>query len=54
MDLRKPVLCVIVDEGNNMAAFERMFVANVQAQEITVQFLQKYFLIFDSEDREQL
>ena len=44
----------IVDEGNNMAAFERMFVANVQAQQFTIQFLQKYFLIFDSEDREQL
>ena len=54
MDLRKPVLCDIVDEGNNMAAFERMFVANVQAQQFTLQFLLKYFLIFGSEDREQL
>ena len=48
------LLCDIVDEGNNMTACERMFVANVQAQRFTIQFLQKYFLIFDSEDREQL
>ena len=55
MDLRKPVLCDIVDEENNMAAFERMFVANVQVQQFTIlQFLQKYFLIIVSEDREQL
>ena len=48
------LLCDIVDDVNNMTAFERMFVANVQAQQVTIQFLQKYFLIFDSEDREQL
>ena len=32
------LLCDIVDEGNNRTAFERMFVANVQAQQFTVQF----------------
>ena len=52
MDLGKLVLCDIVDEGNNMTAFERMFAANVQ--QFTIQFFQKYFLIFDSADREQL
>ena len=48
------MLCDIVDEGNNMTPFGRMFAANVQAQQFTIQFLQKYFLIFNSEDREQL
>ena len=43
MDLRKPVLCDIVDEGNNMAAFDRMFVVNVQAQQFTIQFFIKIF-----------
>ena len=54
IDLRKLVLCDIVDERNNMTPSERMLVANVQAQQFTIQFLQKYFLILDGEDREQL
>ena len=31
MNLRKLVLCDKVNEGSNMTAFERIFVANVQA-----------------------
>ncbi|KAK9294277.1 hypothetical protein QLX08_011060 [Tetragonisca angustula] len=53
MDLRKPALSDAVDEGN-MPASERMLAANAQAQHIASQFLEQYFLIFDSEKREPL
>ena len=50
MDLPKPVM----DEGNNLPASERKFVASKEAQEFVRQFIQQYFLIFDSEKREPL
>ena len=50
MDLTKPVM----DEGNNLPASERKFVASKQAQEFLRQFIQQYFLIFDSEKRKPL
>lgn len=37
-----------------MPSCQRMFVANAKAQEIASQFLQQYFLIFDSENRQPL
>lgn len=54
MDLPKPILFDVVDEGNKMPPFQRMFVANAKAQQVASQFLQQYFLIFDSENREPL
>lgn len=37
-----------------MPSSQRMFVTNAKAQEIASQFLQQYFLIFDSENRQPL
>ncbi|XP_033311545.1 nuclear RNA export factor 1-like [Bombus bifarius] len=54
MDLPKPILFDVVDEGNKIPPSQRMFVANAKAQEIASQFLQQYFLIFDSENRQPL
>ncbi|CAK9805827.1 Nuclear RNA export factor 1 [Anthophora quadrimaculata] len=54
MELPKPILFDVVDEGNKMPPSQRMFVANSKAQEIASQFLQQYFLIFDSENRQPL
>lgn len=54
MELPKPILFDVADEGNKMPPSQRMFVANAKAQEIASQFLQQYFLIFDSENRQPL
>ncbi|XP_029051984.1 nuclear RNA export factor 1-like [Osmia bicornis bicornis] len=54
MDLPKPILFDVADEGNKIPPSQRMFVANAKAQEIASQFLQQYFLIFDSENRQPL
>ncbi|OAD59082.1 Nuclear RNA export factor 1 [Eufriesea mexicana] len=54
MELPKPILFDVVDEGNKVPPSRRMFVANAKAQEIASQFLQQYFLIFDSENRQPL
>ncbi|XP_076659029.1 nuclear RNA export factor 1 [Halictus rubicundus] len=54
MDLPKPILFDVADDGNKLPPSRRMFVANAKAQEIASQFLQQYFLIFDSENRQPL
>lgn len=54
MDLPKPILFDVVDEGNKIPPSQRMFVANAKAQEVASRFLQQYFLIFDSENRQPL
>ncbi|XP_003707929.1 nuclear RNA export factor 1 isoform X2 [Megachile rotundata] len=54
MELPKPILFDVVDEGNKMPPSQRMFVGNAKAQEIASQFLQQYFVIFDSENRQPL
>ncbi|KAK1125147.1 hypothetical protein K0M31_006487 [Melipona bicolor] len=50
MCLQNPMLCGVVNEGNNMPASA----ASEQAQQFVIQFLQEYFLIFDSGKRERL
>ncbi|XP_033341317.2 nuclear RNA export factor 1 [Megalopta genalis] len=54
MELPKPILFDVADDGNKLPTPRRMFVANAKAQEIASQFLQQYFLIFDSENRQPL
>ncbi|XP_076279140.1 nuclear RNA export factor 1 [Lasioglossum baleicum] len=54
MELPKPILFDVADDGNKLPPSRRMFVANAKAQEIASQFLQQYFLIFDSENRQPL
>ncbi|KOX67440.1 Nuclear RNA export factor 1 [Melipona quadrifasciata] len=51
MCLQKPTLCSVVNQRNNVPASG----ASEQASEqFVTQFLQEYFLIFDSENRERL
>ncbi|KAK1125150.1 hypothetical protein K0M31_006490 [Melipona bicolor] len=50
MCLQKAMLCGVVNGGNNMPASAE----SEQAQQFVIQFLQEYFLIFDSENRERL
>lgn len=54
MELPKPILFDVADDGNKLPPSRRIFVANTKAQEIASQFLQQYFLIFDSENRQPL
>lgn len=54
VDLPKPILFDVADDGHKMPSSQRMFVTNAKAQEIASQFLQQYFLIFDSENRQPL
>ncbi|XP_076636350.1 nuclear RNA export factor 1 isoform X1 [Colletes latitarsis] len=54
MELPKPILFDVADDGNKMPSPQRMFVANAKALEVANQFLQQYFLIFDSENRQPL
>ena len=46
-------LCVAVGEGNNMAVPKRMFLTKAQAEQIVREFLEQYFLTFDTDNREQ-
>ncbi|KAK1125144.1 hypothetical protein K0M31_006484 [Melipona bicolor] len=50
MRLQKPMLYGVVNEGNNMPASA----TSERAQLFAIEFLQDYFQIFDSENREQL
>lgn len=54
MELPKPILFDVADDGNKMPSSQKMFVANAKAQEVASQFLQQYFLIFDSGNRQRL
>lgn len=54
VDLPKPIGFDVAVDGHKMPASHRMFVANAKAQEIASQFLQQYFMIFDSESRQPL
>ncbi|XP_076244602.1 nuclear RNA export factor 1 [Calliopsis andreniformis] len=54
MELPKPILFDVADDGHKIPSSQRMFVSNAKAQEIASQFLQQYFLIFDSENRQPL
>ncbi|KZC12807.1 PREDICTED: nuclear RNA export factor 1-like [Dufourea novaeangliae] len=53
-ELPKPILFDLTNDGNKMPLPRRMFVSNAKAQNIASQFLQQYFLIFDSDNRQAL
>ncbi|XP_053990475.1 nuclear RNA export factor 1-like [Hylaeus anthracinus] len=53
-DLPKPIIFDVADDGNKMPPPQRMFVTNAKIQGVASQFLQQYFLIFDSENRQPL
>lgn len=52
--LPRPIMFDVADEGVKLPPSQRIFVANPKAQEIASQFLQQYFMIFDSESRQPL
>ncbi|KYN50655.1 Nuclear RNA export factor 1 [Trachymyrmex septentrionalis] len=54
MELPRPIVFDVVDEAAKIPPTQRMFVADAKAQEIASQFLQQYFTIFDSENRQPL
>lgn len=53
-ELPRPIVFDVIDEAAKVPPSQRMFVADVKAQEIASQFLQQYFTIFDSENRQPL
>ncbi|XP_043283476.1 nuclear RNA export factor 1 [Venturia canescens] len=53
-ELPRPIGFDVENEGTKLPPTQRMFVANAKAQEIASQFLQQYFLIFDSDNRQPL
>ncbi|XP_012277469.1 nuclear RNA export factor 1-like [Orussus abietinus] len=54
VELPRPILFDVADDEIKLPPTQRMFVANPKAQEIASQFLQQYFLIYDSENRQPL
>lgn len=53
-ELPRPIVFDVVDDAAKVPLSQRMFVADAKAQEIASQFLQQYFTIFDSENRQPL
>lgn len=53
-ELPRPIVFDVIDEAAKVPPSQRMFVADMKAQEIASQFLQQYFTIFDSENRQPL
>ncbi|XP_015124385.1 nuclear RNA export factor 1 [Diachasma alloeum] len=53
-ELPPPILFDVSDDSVKLPPTERIFVANPKAREIANQFLQQYFMIFDSESRQPL
>ncbi|XP_066582089.1 nuclear RNA export factor 1-like [Prorops nasuta] len=54
IELPKPILFDVADDGVKLPPTNRMFVANAKVQDVASQFLQQYFAIFDSENRQPL
>ncbi|KAL6254195.1 hypothetical protein P5V15_014817 [Pogonomyrmex californicus] len=54
IELPRPIVFDVVDEVTKILPSQRMFVADAKAQEIASHFLQQYFTIFDSENRQPL
>ncbi|XP_043478525.1 nuclear RNA export factor 1-like [Leptopilina heterotoma] len=54
VELPRPILFDVVDEGVKLPPSRTIFIADPKAQEIANQFLQQYFVIFDSDNRQPL
>ncbi|XP_036149391.1 nuclear RNA export factor 1 isoform X2 [Monomorium pharaonis] len=54
IELPRPIVFDVVDDAAKIPPSQRMFVADAKAQDIASQFLQQYFTIFDSENRQPL
>ncbi|XP_029156368.1 nuclear RNA export factor 1-like [Nylanderia fulva] len=53
-ELPRPIVFDVVDEAAKVPSSQRMFIADTKAQQIASQFLQQYFTIFDSDNRQPL
>ncbi|XP_035739512.1 nuclear RNA export factor 1-like isoform X2 [Vespa mandarinia] len=54
MELPRPILFDVANDTTKMPPTQRLFVTDSKAQDIASQFLQQYFIIFDSENRHLL
>lgn len=54
VELPRPILFDVADEGVKLPPSRPIFIADPKAQEIANQFLQQYFAIFDSDNRQPL
>ncbi|XP_024870529.1 nuclear RNA export factor 1-like [Temnothorax curvispinosus] len=54
IELPRPIVFDVVDEAAKILPSQRMFVGDAKIQDIASQFLQQYFTIFDSENRQPL
>ncbi|XP_018399173.1 PREDICTED: nuclear RNA export factor 1-like [Cyphomyrmex costatus] len=53
-ELPRPIVFDMMDEPAKIPSSQRMYVQDAKAKEIASQFLQQYFTIFDSENRQPL
>ncbi|KAK2589192.1 hypothetical protein KPH14_002004 [Odynerus spinipes] len=54
MELPRPILFDVVDDTTKVPQTQRIFAPDTKAQEVASQFLQQYFMIFDSNNRQPL
>ncbi|KAI4478084.1 hypothetical protein M0804_012275 [Polistes exclamans] len=54
VDLPRPILFDVMDDASKIPPTQRIFTSNAKAQEIASQFLQQYFLVYDSGNRQPL
>ncbi|KAF7393585.1 hypothetical protein HZH68_010404 [Vespula germanica] len=54
MELPRPILFDVVDDASKIPPTQRIFTTDTKAQEVASQFLQQYFMIFDSANRQPL
>lgn len=53
-ELPRPIVFDVVDEAAKAPSAQRIFASSQKAHEIASQFLQQYFMIFDSDNRQPL
>lgn len=54
MELPRPILFDVADDTSKIPPTQRIFTTDAKAQEVASQFLQQYFMIFDSGNRQPL
>ncbi|XP_043498429.1 nuclear RNA export factor 1-like [Polistes fuscatus] len=54
VDLPRPILFDVMDDASKIPPTQRIFTSNAEAQEIASQFLQQYFLVYDSGNHQLL
>ncbi|KAI4502639.1 hypothetical protein M0802_002551 [Mischocyttarus mexicanus] len=54
VELPRPILFDVMDDASKIPPTQRIFTTNAKAQEIASQFLQQYFMVYDSGNRQPL